>query len=77
MTVLTGSPREGVRLQVGDLITKIDGKALDGTLVNGDLLAESEILQDNAPIVFRTARPGEINQQEGEDNRPSLFNYIV
>jgi S1-C subfamily serine protease len=62
MTVLPGSPREGVRLQVGDLITKIDGKALDGTLVNGDLLAESEILQDNAPIVFRTARPGEIKK---------------
>jgi len=31
MTVLPGGPGEGVGLRVGDLITKIDGKVLDGT----------------------------------------------
>ena len=57
MTVLPGSPGEGVGLQVGDLITKIDGKALDGTQ------DESAFARPVGTFLHLTVKRGQVTQE--------------
>ncbi|MGA7313640.1 MAG: retroviral-like aspartic protease family protein [Silvibacterium sp.] len=57
MTVLPGSPGEGVGLQVGDLITKIDGKALDGTQ------DESAFARPVGTFLRLTVKRGQVTQE--------------
>lgn len=57
MTVLPGGPGEGVGLQVGDLITKIDDKALNG---NQD---ESAFARPVGTFLHLTVKRGQVMQE--------------
>lgn len=57
MTVLPGGPGEGVGLQVGDLITKIDDKALRGTQ------DESAFARPVGTFLHLTVKRGKVTQE--------------
>lgn len=57
MTVLPGSPGEGAGLQIGDVITKIDGKTLD------DTQDESAFARPVGTVLHLTVRRGQTTRE--------------